>query len=192
MASDGVPANAAVRGGALIAITVLLGVVLLSQGFANEGGLVDTGDTNGATTTEPTNGDDPATTDPTDPTGENGTPGDEPDQNLPEPRDQAQVTAWVLNGSGTTGAAGRVRDYLSSLNYTTRAPENVPGGERIAETVIYHVEDFRSEALRLAQELEVPTELVQLMPEPAPFGVELDATQVIVVLGEDQAIARAG
>lgn len=193
--ASGPPANAAIRGGALIAVTVLLGVLLLSQGFANEGGLVDTGDSNGAVTTDPPDNGDDGTTDPpeddgTDP-GENGDGGD-PDQDLPEPRDHAQVTAWVLNGSGVTGAAGRVRDHLSTLNYTTRQPENVPGGERIADTVIFHLDDFRAEALRMAQELEVPADLVQSMPDPAPYGVELESTQVIVVLGDDEAIARAG
>ena len=190
------PANAALRGGALIALTVLVGIGLLSQGFANEGGVIDAG-TDPATTQPPAT-DEPETTDPTDPAdngADNGAdndtepgPGDQPQ--MAEPRDPSEVIPLVLNGSGVSGAASRVRDALVSLNYTPRSPDNT--AERVAQTAVYHLEGWQPEAMQLADDLGVDRSLVTLMPDPPPYGADLGAAQILIILGEDGAIAQAG
>ena len=184
-ASGRPPANAALRGALLIVVAVLIGLALMSWGFADEGGLVAGPDPE---TTEPTDTAEPTST--TDGTEPPSTVDGETTEVLPPPRDPSEVTALVLNGSGVDGAAGRVRDQLLSLNYTPRSPETA--SERVPETVIYYLETWRAEALQIAADLNVTTDIVTPMPVPAPLGVELgEATSILIILGEDGLIAAA-
>lgn len=185
------PANAVVRGGALIAVTLLVGLALLAWGFGEEGGLVVTdGDT--ATTAPDDNGAPDGNGDdgePTDPNGE-GEPTDTTEAG-PESRPAEETVIYVRNGSGVGGAAASVRDVLLARNYVMRSPDNYP--DRAEQTVIYHVDGWRPEALDVARELDVdPEGIVQLMPEPAPGGTDLGQATILVVLGEDQVIPSAG
>jgi hypothetical protein len=182
------PANAALRGAGLIVLAVLIGVGLLAWGFAEEDGLVDSG---GPATTAPPTGVDGDTTEPTDTTLDGTTDTTEPGEILPPARPHEEVTVYVRNGSGVTGAAGRVNQRLTELNYIPRSPDNTP--ERVAETVIYYDDGFRAEALRVATELNIvePAEVVQQLPVPAPLATELGAANILVILGEDQLIGIA-
>jgi hypothetical protein len=182
------PANAALRGGGLIVLAVLIGVALLAWGFAEEDGLIDAG--GGTTTTAPPTGIDD-TTEPTDTTLDDGTDTTEPGDLLPEPRPHEEITVYVRNGSGVNGAAGRVNGRLTELAYIPRSADNTP--ERVAETVIYYDDGFRAEALRLASELNIaePSEVIEALPVPAPHGTEMGAASLLVILGEDQLIGIA-
>jgi hypothetical protein len=182
------PANAALRGAGLIVLAVLIGVGLLAWGFAEEDGLVDSG---GPGTTVPPTGVDGDTTEPTDTTLDDTTDTTEPGEILPPARPHEEVTVYVRNGSGVTGAAGRVNQRLTELNYIPRSPDNTP--ERVAETAIYYDDGFRAEALRVATELNMaePAEVVQQLPVPAPHATEMGAANILVILGEDQLIGIA-
>jgi hypothetical protein len=180
------PANAALRGGALIVITVLVGLALLSRGFADEGGIVAPPSDGTTPTSADDNGDNGAT----DPDPDDGvTETDEPGEVVLPARERNEVTPLVLNGSGINGAASRVRDSLLALNYTPRSPDNTP--QRVPDTAIYYEEGWRAEALVLADDLSVDPSIVQVMPVPAPHGAELGAATILVILGEDQLIAAA-
>jgi hypothetical protein len=184
------PANAALRGGALIVLAVVIGVALLAWGFAEEGGLVDSGSPESPATTEPPGGIGDETTEPGDDNGD-GTDTTEPGEILPPARDREEITPLVLNASGVNGAAGRVRDRLLELNYTPRSPETAP--DRSADTIIYYEDGWRAEALQLAGDLNIasPSAVVQSMPVPAPMGVVMEAATLLVILGEDELIAVA-
>ncbi|MFP3907872.1 MAG: LytR C-terminal domain-containing protein [Acidimicrobiales bacterium] len=197
------PANAALRGGGLIIVSILIGVALLAWGFSEEGGLVetdptattapsdddvdggepDTGDENGG---GDENGDGEA--DP-DTTTEDGTETTEPGEALPQARPPEETGIYVRNGSGVNGAAGRVRDHLLALNYILRSPDNAP--ERVAETAIFYEEGWRAEALEVASELDVTDEIVAPLPVPAPAETEMGDTQILILLGEDERIGIA-
>lgn len=190
------PANAALRGGLLIVGAVVVGVLLLAWGFAEEDGLVDSADPDTTVTSEPPSSLDPDTTEPGDGTDGEGTDGegtDTTDQGdiLPPARAREEITPLVLNASGVNGAAGRVRDQLLSLNYTPRSPETAP--ERQTETVIYYEDGWRSEAIQLAEDLNIedPSSVIEPMPVPAPMGVVMEAATLLVILGEDGLIGVA-
>ncbi len=190
------PANSALRGALLIVLAVVIGIALMSWGFADEGGLIASGETTEpAATEEPVDpGDDGGVV--TDPNDGTQTETTEPEEAVAPPRDQSEITVLVLNGSGVDGAAGRVNNRLAPLNYIMRPPGNTRAAdgapERVAETRIYYIEGSRPEALRLAGELNIsePGDVVEVMPIPAPHGAELgEATSLLVVLGEDELIA---
>jgi hypothetical protein len=185
------PANAALRGAGLIVLAVLIGVALLSWGFADEGGLIDSGAT--PTTAPPTGVDDNGeTAEPgTDTTLDGQDDTTEPGDVTVEARPREEVTVYVRNGSGVTGAAGRVRDRLNELNYIPRSPDNTP--ERVTDTAVYYLEGYRPEALRLASDLNIaePSAVIQSMPVPAPEGTEMGTANLLIILGEDQLISVA-
>ena len=170
-------------------LAVLIGVALLAWGFSEEGGLVET-DPSAA----PTNGNDEGVPDPNgndedapDPTVDNGENGPEP--LLPEARPPEEIGVYVRNGSGVGGAAGRVTNHLVALNYVTRSPDNTP--ERIDETTIFYEEGWRAEALQVAEELNVDSDIIERLPVPAPHDTEMGGTQILIILGEDERIGIA-
>jgi hypothetical protein len=184
------PANAALRGGLLVVVAVLIGVVLLAWGFADDGGLTDDSAEPGSTTTSvPPDGLGTDTSLPDD--GDGTTDTTEPGGILPTARPREEITPLVLNASGVSGAAGRVRDQLLSLNYTPKPPDNAP--ERTADTVIYYEEGWRAEAIQLAQDLNIenPSAVIEQLPVPAPMGIVMDEATLLVILGEDGLIGVA-
>lgn len=186
------PANAALRGGGLIVLAVLVGVALLAWGFSEEGGLVDTDPSVPATpdgddTADPDPGDDDPDADP-DTTIDDADP-DTAEPLLPESRPPEEIGVYVRNGSGVGGAAGRVTNHLVALNYVTRSPDNAP--ERVEETTIYYEEGWRPEALRVADELNVDSDVIERLPVPAPYDTEMGGTQILIILGEDERIGLA-
>jgi hypothetical protein len=184
------PANAALRGGGLIVLAVVLGVALLAWGFTDEGGLVaqtdDTAVTDDPTTTEPTDTDvtepPPGLDDDTDTT--------EPGEVLPEARPPEETVVYVRNASGVGGVAGRVRDHLLARNYLMRSPDNTPG--RVEATTIFHLDGWRSEAMQIADELNVADAgIVVEMPDPPPEDTDMGEAHILIILGEDEAIGIA-
>ncbi len=97
----------------------------------------------------------------------------------------AEVRVLVLNGTNTTGAAGRTADDLRlNRGYDTLTPGNAleDGGSL---TAVYYVDGYELDARQIAQILNAGPEAVQ----PLPDGVLPPDTEgephVVVVLGED-------
>jgi hypothetical protein len=188
-------------------VAVVVGVVLLAQGFDDDGGLIvadgddgatDTtadagdGDTDGATDGDGTDGggtDGEGDEGATGTTVDGGTDGDTETTAtvLPPARPPEQTTVLVLNGSGVDGAAGRVRDALLAANYNPLAPGNAP--TNVDDTSIYHLEGWQAEAAGIASLLGAPLDAVAPMPDDPAF--EIGEAVVVIVLGADQVISVA-
>lgn len=186
----GPPANAAARGGVLILVAVVIGALLLSRGFADDGGLIaaDTGDDTTETTAASTDGtdttDDTAATDPTD--GTDGTEGTDTTA-AAAVRENNEIRFAVLNGSGVAGAAGSINTDLTAQNYASVAADNVPGGQ--AETsAIFYVEGWQAEAQKVATDLGVDPSVARPIAE-IPFEYDAGDAVLIIVLGTDGVIA---
>jgi hypothetical protein len=182
------PANAAARGAVLVLIAVLIGALLLARGFDES----DVASGDGTTdTTAPADGGDGDTTDTTatDGTGDDGEGDGTTDTTAPvvPALPPEEITVLVLNGSGVSGAAARVRDALLADNYNVLAPDNA---ERTPDTVIYHLPGWTPEAVSVATALDAPVDVVQPMPDPPPG--DYGEAVVVVILGEDGAISIAG
>ena len=112
-----------------------------------------------------------------------------PATTLPEEPDPtpSQLQIRVLNGSGVTGAAGRLSASLQDLGYILLPAGNAPG--RYRGTAVYYVSSaHRDEAETVAEQIaetsdggsEIPTAQLPLSGEIQPEGAH-----VIVVIGAD-------
>jgi hypothetical protein len=161
--------GAMTRGILLILVAVLLGVVLLnategSEPFeaatsSDDGGGGDRGISPSTAATEST-----TTT------------------AAPVARDPAEVTVYVVNGSGVPGAAARLTETLRSENYVTTEPGNV---ETVESSRIYYVAGYEADANAVAT-LLTPPPAVEEMPDPAPVD-DLRGAQILVVMAADLA-----
>ncbi|MBK5223418.1 MAG: LytR C-terminal domain-containing protein [Acidimicrobiia bacterium] len=179
------PANAAVRGAALIVAAIAIGALLLAQGFSDDGGLIAaTPDTDDTAT-------DDGTTEPTDP--EAGIDDTDPDETVipsteaaPVVRPPEETRYIVLNGSSVDGAAASVSTELAALNYVGADPGDV--GLSVETSQIFYVEGWQAEAEKVAADLGVGPELAA--PLPAPFELpDTGDVGIIVVLGTDGVIS---
>jgi polyisoprenyl-teichoic acid--peptidoglycan teichoic acid transferase len=156
-------------GAVLIVAAVLIGMVLLWKGFAEEGGIIET-TSSGDEVTTTTAGDVPlpdSTTTTAAPTGSTSPP--------------AEVSVLVANGSGATGVAGRNADRLEGSGYATVETTNAAS---TATSVVYFGSGAEGDAAAIADALGI-TAPVQAMPTPPP--VELNGATVLVVIGTDKA-----
>lgn len=163
------------RGGILILVALVIGVVLL-QDFDDAGsGGVDVS----------------ATPDPTDP------PSTQPLETVPStttlpvraPRD---VKVLALNGTTTAGAARRVSDVLRQGGYNVLAPADAsPSVKSSTRTsaVYYVTQEFEREAKRLQQDLGLAPTPVTIVPTPPPTA-DLRGANVVIVVGPDLAQTR--
>jgi hypothetical protein len=163
--------NAALRGGALLAVAVILGIVLLNAADDNDafspvsaGG----GDGNG-TATVTTAAPDRTTTPPT----------------TVALRPAAEVKVLAANGTAVRGLAGQVKDRLRAFGYNALAPTDVTK-KPVATSVVYFVAGYEGEARQIAQQLQI--ESVAAMPQPVPV-LNLQSANVLVVVGTDNAAA---
>jgi hypothetical protein len=177
-ASDGSFAKsaggAAGRGILLIAVAVLIGVLILRNGFDDNGGSAAPGTDGGTTPTSVS----PNTT----AVGGGGTDTTAV-TTAPSVRPPNQVKVFVANGAGIQGAAGRAADTLKAAGYVAVAG-NSPN--RVQTTTVYYTEGFQAEAQAVAAALGAPAESVQPMPTPPPVA-DIQGSQVLVVLGPDVA-----
>lgn len=200
--------DAAGRGAVLVGIAVLIGLLLLWQGFDTSSGdsenpaATDTtdddgGDDNGGT------GDDSADTDSAD-TGDTGLDdtsttigtGDPtaPSSSAPATLGQAhppnEVVVFVANGSGIGGEAGRVSDRLTASNYGAEAGNAAT--QAVETSAIYYREQYGEDAKLVADVLQAPLTVVQQIP--ADFAVSedhqalADGANLIVIIGTDGVI----
>ena len=195
--------SAAARGGILIAIAVVIGFVLLWQGFDGGDSEAAVGDPGTTDSPDPTDSTDPTdttgTTDSTDPTGTTGTtdstdPTDTTgttDSVPAELDDPSTVKVAVLNGTGETGLAGTRGEVLGALGYVWTAGN--AAGSPVAASTVYFVTGFADEAEVVAEALSGTSTLLDIAPEdPATLedgtAGEAGAAHIIVVLGTDNAL----
>ena len=183
--------SAAARGGILIAIAVVIGFVLLWQGFDGGDSEAAVGDPGTTDSPDPTDSTDPTdttgTTDSTDPTDTTGTTDSVPAQ-LDDP---STVKVAVLNGTGETGLAGTRGEVLGALGYVWTAGN--AAGSPVAASTVYFVTGFADEAEVVAEALSGTSTLLDIAPEdPATLedgtAGEAGAAHIIVVLGTDNAL----
>jgi hypothetical protein len=202
------PSNAAAapRAFLLIAIAVLLGLVLLWKAVDSTPGTVAPAADPAATADSSTDdaGDAsanemPADTD-TDASADSGSdapatteaPAPTTTQDLfPKPTHAPnEVNVLVANGSGVSGAAGKVTDMLSPLGWAMESPANA---DKTSVTGIYYKTGFSSDAEVIQEHFgEAPSILSQF---PAgglsvPDGTldRIDNADIVVILGSDLAI----
>ncbi|MGH9183247.1 MAG: LytR C-terminal domain-containing protein [Acidimicrobiales bacterium] len=151
---------------ALIIAAVVLGVVLLRATDTAPFRPADRGAADGEapTTTEPL--DRTTTTAPS------------------EPKDPAQVTVLVANGSGVSGAAGRFTTTVKEAGYATAEPANATVSD-LETSAVYFAPGFEPDAAAVAA-LLTPAPEVAPLPDPTPVG-DLRGANVVIVLGKDLA-----
>ena len=193
--------NAAARGGALVAVAVVIGFLLLWQGgvggspdaviVADSSGSDDT--IGGDTADEDTTGDAAAATD-------DGRRGcrcarrhgrHDPRRPFPPPvtRPPGDVKVAVANGVGEAGLAGARASVLSTAGYVTVAAN---AAAETAQSQVYYVEGYGEEAQGIT--VELGGDAAVLRPAPSdPGALVTDATavegfHVFVILGTDRVL----
>ena len=116
-----------------------------------------------------------------------GTPGDEDEDatttTVAQARNPAEVSILVANGSGVTGAGGRITETLGGSNYVLKDPTNTTSP---AETsAVYFVEGYEADAKAVAQ-LLTPVPAALPMPDPVPVK-DLAGANILVVVAADLA-----
>jgi hypothetical protein len=164
--------GAALRGGALLAIAVILGIILLTAADDNDafapvtaGGNGRNGTSATATTRAPAN---TTTTSSTVPL-----------------RPAAEIKVLAANGTTVKGLAGQVHDRLKAAGYNALAPTDA-SKKPVAKSAVYFTAGYEGEARQIAQQLSIAT--VAAMPQPLPV-LNLQTANVLVVVGTDSPAA---
>ena len=90
----------------------------------------------------------------------------------------------VLNGSGISGAAGRLTERLEEAGYDMLPAGNAP--RRYAVSAVYYSHDvLEDQAAEIAVATGVGGVVSLAMPSPAPFVVEGADVYVVVLIGAD-------
>ncbi|MFV2039648.1 MAG: LytR C-terminal domain-containing protein [Acidimicrobiales bacterium] len=199
--------STATRGVILVLVAVVLGVLVLGQGFdepdasfaadstsqapadeqapSSDGNTEEPADENadesgdGSETVDP-----PATEDPGngDDATATPTPGGPPDI-LHTP---AEVRVLVANGTTVSGAATKVNNDLIAIGYNGLSPANTNPVGSATETIVYYVDGFVLDARQIAQSLNAPAESVQPIPSELPIDGAGDLEpDVVIILGPD-------
>jgi len=201
--------SAAARGGVLIALAVVIGVVLLWKGFDGGAADADIGDAqSAAAATGDSSGDEggdqgtvPVETG--DATGEDGAPvdGGEDVTTPTAPTDGAStviddpsdVTVVVLNGTTTSGLAGNRSSALGAVGYVVTAGNAATND--VAVSTVYFLPGFADEAGEVVAALSGQPGVLSPAPaDPASLAADGSAeaaagADVIVVLGADGALS---
>src|SRR5436309_139406 len=138
--------GAAARGGVLLVIAVVLGIVLLHSGSGDPytRSLRATGNVRNPVTSLPV-----ATT-----------------VTVPL-RAPAEVKVLPANGTGASGAAGRTGDKLKAAGYNVLAATNTTK-QPVSSSAVYFKPGLEREARVVATLLALPDSTVQPLPTPAP------------------------
>jgi hypothetical protein len=167
--------GAGVRGLALLALALLIGVVLLNATDADPPGTnvsakgdADTASGDGGSSDAAGEGTASTTTAPTTTT-------------VPAhaPRD---VKVIVANASAVKGAAGNANKALQPVGFNVLAPANAAA---VAESSVFFTAGYERDAAAVATALTLPGTAVKVLPAPAPFDTK--GANVVVVLGADAA-----
>jgi hypothetical protein len=163
------------RGIGLIIVAVVLGVVLLKATDSPEPFREE------ATAGESaTNGDDGGEA--VDDGGEAGD--DSTTTTVAQARNPAEVTILVANGSGVSGAAGRVAETLKGANYAMKDSTNTTSPAE--SSFVYFTPGYEADAAAVAARLAPATPAVQAMPDPVPVR-DLAGANILVVVAADLA-----
>lgn len=164
------PGGATLRGALLIAVAVLIGVVLLAEGFEN-GVLPSESETPSeeAAGDDEEDGDDGAAEESTTTTA------------TPTTRLPAEVRVIVLNGGGPSGSAQTSSEAIAAASFTTLDAADT---EDVAATVVYAAPGYEADAAVVAETLGI-TAPVQPLPATLPTGVTAGQAEVVVILGPD-------
>ncbi len=165
--------GASLRGGLLIAVAVILGVVLLGKGFdsgfigSSGGDPSDESATGGGNDDDDGEGDDPSTT------------------TTPVTHVAAEVRVQVLNGGGPAGSAGLATTALGTTGFVVVDATNAAAD--VTATTVFVAAGYEADAAAVIAALGLTT-TPQPMPTPPPAteGGPSDATvNIFVVLGPD-------
>ena len=161
--------GATVRGAALVAVAVVIGVILLGKGF-------DTGfiPSSSETPSEEAADDEDEEPDDADVTTTGTT-------SPPVTRANEQVRVIVLNGGGPSGSASTSSTALAAAAFVTLDAADT---DDVAATVVYATPGFEADAANVARALNIPAP-VQPLPATPPTGTPVGQVDVIVVLGPD-------
>ena len=157
---------AAGRGGVLLAVAVILGVVLLNKAD----------DTPHRVSAGPGNG-------VSDTTDEVTTTTAPPTSTTAAARPPREVKILSANGTKVNGAAGRVRDTLRAQGYNVLAPTEA---KPVDASAVYFTPGYEREAAAAAQVLKLAPTAVRPLPNPPPLA-DLRGANVLVVVGPDLA-----
>jgi hypothetical protein len=163
--------GATIRGAALVAVAVIVGVILLGKGF-------DTGflPTSSETPSEQAANDDDDE-EPTD-DGEGTTTSTTA---AAVAHDASQVRVIVLNGGGPSGSASTSSTALAAAGFPTLDAADT---DDVAATVVFATPGFEADAAIVAQTLGIAAP-AQAMPATPPTGTPVGQVDVVVVLGPD-------
>ena len=101
-----------------------------------------------------------------------------------------EVKVLVANGSGVSGAAGKVTDMLSPLGWAMESPSNA---DKTGTTRVYYRTEYLADARKIVDHFgEIPS-LLEKMPTggpavPAKAEDRVANADIVVVLGSDQRI----
>ena len=104
--------------------------------------------------------------------------------------DPNEVKILVANGSGVSGAAGRVTDMLSPLGWTMESPANA---DKTGTTRVYYRNEYQADARKIVEHFgEIPSLLEQMptggLEVPAKAEDRVANAHIVVILGSDQRI----
>ncbi|MCC5951780.1 MAG: LytR C-terminal domain-containing protein [Acidimicrobiia bacterium] len=158
-----------VVGGFLVGLAVVLGFVLLVQGFNEDGGLT-AAPTTTTTIAEPEiDRNEPPTLDPSQTT-------------TTVVRPPAEVQVVVANATGgTVGAAGTIGGELEGAGYDV---VGLADAAPVASTQVLYAEGFEPDADAVAAALGADPTSVAALPDPPPVP-DLQGAQVVVLVGPE-------
>lgn len=168
------PAGVGARGGVLLALAVVLGIVLL-QAFDTGGGPSsvpvaagdDTLPDDTTTTLEPV-----VTT-----------------TSTVAPRPPADVKVLTVNGSGKQGVGGLVKDALQGRGYN--ALSAVTATSAVAITTVQYEPGYESDARAIAALLDPPATKIEPVSSPPVKESDIRGANVIVLLGADISVSTS-
>jgi hypothetical protein len=166
--------GAMMRGVALIAVAVVLGIVLLQATDGPDPLTTATDDTSRVEERET-----PATSVPDDGGDDSPTTTEPP----PATVDPSTITVLVANGSGgVAGLAAAVTEVVAGAGYETAPPTN---SGAVDASVVYYAPGFQDAAANVAQLFD-PTPEVSPLPDPSPVS-DLRGANVVVIASGDLA-----
>lgn len=160
--------TAALRGAALLAVAVVLGIILLQASDNNDA--FDTPVVAGQRSSQPTSS-------------PNTTRAPVNTTTTVALRAAAQVKVLAANGTTVKGLAGRIKDRLSAAGYNALAPTDASKKPQAVSTV-YFAAGYEGEARVIGQLLKIND--VKPLPTPPPVA-SVQGANIVVMVGQDNA-----
>ena len=163
--------GATVRGAALVAVAVVVGVILLGKGF----------DTGFVPSSSETPSEQAADDEEEEDEGEEATATSTSAPATPSTRVRAEVRVIVLNGGGPSGSANTSSTALAAAGFTTLDAADT---DDVPATVVYATPGFEADAAEVATALNIAAP-PQPLPGTPPTGMPVGQVDVVVILGPD-------